>query len=151
MHGRTNYVLPCCNSTYRLRYWNLYSLRPKALSLDSSCNSTYRLRYWNMYTKPITDTRLISCNSAYRLRYWNTIVMSCTISFVWFIVATEPTVHGMRRRVWASRGAKWRWGPQTVYLNEVKVKRRWAGNSAYRSRYWNNTPETSSTLRLEML
>ena len=58
-----------CNSAYRLRYWNtftLYSLRPNSLVATvltvygietlgcqlqkcclSSCNSTYRLRYWN--------------------------------------------------------------------------------------------------------
>ena len=36
-----------CNSTYRLRYWNLLKIFIFLLFLFSSCNSTYRLRYWN--------------------------------------------------------------------------------------------------------
>ena len=84
-----------CNSTYRLRYWNLiivplfftsffgvatvltvygiethYHLIYIALGAYR-CNSTYRLRYWN--TPPIKEvkTKALSCNSTYRLRYWN--------------------------------------------------------------------------------
>ena len=40
----------CCNSTYRLRYWNSFTfeLKGKArIPLAHGCNSTYRLRYWN--------------------------------------------------------------------------------------------------------
>ena len=33
---------------------------------------------------------------------------------IFFQVATAPTVYGMRRRVWGSRGAKWRWGPHNA-------------------------------------
>ena len=35
-----------CNSTYRLRYWNLMIILGSVVGL--SCNSTYRLRYWNV-------------------------------------------------------------------------------------------------------
>ncbi len=35
----------CCNSTYRLRYWNL--ITSLFNGWDPCCNSTYRLRYWN--------------------------------------------------------------------------------------------------------
>ena len=83
----------CCNSTYRLRYWNR-RLKTKR-SLTSSCNSTYRLRYWNLTLNwwlcivaevatvltacgietPSFQTGTIvkRCNSTYRLRYWNAI------------------------------------------------------------------------------
>ena len=37
----------CCNSTYRLRYWNAPFLLKIYLTFSASCNSTYRLRYWN--------------------------------------------------------------------------------------------------------
>ena len=43
----------------------------------------------------------------------------------------------MHRSVRDSRGAQRRWGPHFSYLNEVKVKQRWWGNSTYRLRYWN--------------
>ena len=36
-----------CNSTYRLRYWNLLIFSISANMLNLGCNSTYRLRYWN--------------------------------------------------------------------------------------------------------
>ena len=38
---------------------------------DWSCNSTYRLRYWNLRYFFIFYTPYYSCNSTYRLRYWN--------------------------------------------------------------------------------
>ena len=85
----------CCNSTYRLRYWNfplsttitknsqlqqylpLAVLKPVVLLLliasIISCNSTYRLRYWNIMLGNNTIINEVSCNSTYRLRYWNKI------------------------------------------------------------------------------
>ena len=36
----------CCNSTYRLRYWN-WTNRGRRSATVLRCNSTYRLRYWN--------------------------------------------------------------------------------------------------------
>ena len=41
-----NTYLVCCNSAYRLRYWNLNYLKYEATS-SLCCNSAYRLRYWN--------------------------------------------------------------------------------------------------------
>ena len=38
---------PCCNSTYRLRYWNWRRNSRVINSSERCCNSTYRLRYWN--------------------------------------------------------------------------------------------------------
>ena len=62
----------CCNSAYRLRYWNFFkiiaTLRcfPKlqqCLPFTVLKLSTFRKNIWNI--------RMNSCNSAYRLRYWN--------------------------------------------------------------------------------
>ena len=87
----------CCNSPYRLRYWNLTdkSLVVDLITLEvataltvygietlfnlfeicimfESCNSPYRLRYWNHIVRiSFFIEVLISCNSPYRLRYWN--------------------------------------------------------------------------------
>ena len=38
----------CCNSTYRLRYWNISTISCSSDKYSLSCNSTYRLRYWNI-------------------------------------------------------------------------------------------------------
>ena len=37
----------CCNSTYRLRYWNHNQVFIYRSTIIDGCNSTYRLRYWN--------------------------------------------------------------------------------------------------------
>ena len=112
----------CCNSTYRLRYWNKWSW--KATSSDSSCNSTYRLRYWNLVTsKPelsiqvfvatvltvygietfvtIFFIKTLRCNSTYRLRYWNkrSFLIHDTIEQV----ATVLTVYGIETSNFSSR------------------------------------------------
>ena len=84
----------CCNSTYRLRYWNAWycasNLPTNFVALQQylpftvlkliislivmhirSCNSTYRLRYWNSTSAFLSLTASLGCNSTYRLRYWN--------------------------------------------------------------------------------
>ena len=52
----------------KLRYTNLV-----AIIMPNSCNSTYRLRYWNLksMTRFLTTILHQGCNSTYRLRYWN--------------------------------------------------------------------------------
>ena len=37
----------CCNSAYRLRYWNSNSAIFCLTAYSASCNSAYHLRYWN--------------------------------------------------------------------------------------------------------
>ena len=82
-------IISSCNSTYRLRYWNLIKVRtlhnllvataPTACGIETDlydvmsmatgkgCNSTYRLRYWNcrdlagLYTKPQVATAPTAC------------------------------------------------------------------------------------------
>ena len=62
----------CCNSAYRLRYWNVIHLGYFVSKHLLRCNSAYRLRYWNpLEITSIKITCVVSCNSAYRLRYWN--------------------------------------------------------------------------------
>ena len=127
--------LSCCNSTYRLRYWNHLLRHQIYLLVYYSCNSTYRLRYWNhsklqaflmrrlevatvltVYGIETLKLKILflwmwfgSCNSAYRLRYWNLKRLITKTNNV--NVATVLTACGMRRRVRDSRGAKRRWGP----------------------------------------
>ena len=43
----------------------------KNLQKSLSCNSTYRLRYWNLGSVSLSLSNVIGCNSTYRLRYWN--------------------------------------------------------------------------------
>ena len=64
-----------CNSTYRLRYWNIF--KPVSVLLNStvSCNGTYRLRYWNVVVVSLSSMwNVLCCNSTYRLRYWNRLI-----------------------------------------------------------------------------
>ena len=63
----------CCNSTYRLRYWNFHFCFLLLLNTKMGCNSTYRLRYWNRNEIFYHWNHHSSCNSTYRLRYWNLI------------------------------------------------------------------------------
>ena len=107
----------CCNSTYRLRYWNLVT--STASLTPWSCNSTYRLRYWNRFITRrrscrfrrvatvltvygietwIAATRHFffssCCNSTYRLRYWNFHDAGCHTCDK-YGVATVLTVYGI--------------------------------------------------------
>ena len=64
---------------------------------------------------------MISCNSTYRLRY-------------------APKGARQQRSQATMRAA------HRKYLSEVKVKRRWLGNSSYRLRYWNRLEALSGRL-----
>ena len=85
----------CCNSAYRLRYWNV-SFARYVYSLLDRCNSAYRLRYWNLWNECMLHRPLQSrCNSAYRLRYWN-FVPRCKIwAHTFKNVATVLTACGI--------------------------------------------------------
>ena len=78
---------PCCNSTYRLRYWN--PPREATRKSDSIC----RLQQY---------LPLAVLKRQHELRH---------LFRIQCVVATVPTACGMRRRVRGSRGAKRRWGP----------------------------------------
>ena len=93
----------CCNSTYRLRYWNLLALPyTKELSPVATAPTVYgietpiflsvmawlwlalqqHLPFTVLKLRDYSNTvlRQISCNSTYRLRYWNMFLhsLSCT-------------------------------------------------------------------------
>ena len=44
-----------CNSTYRLRYWNMKAISNNPCLPPKGCNSTYRLRYWNEGEVVVSD------------------------------------------------------------------------------------------------
>ena len=49
----------CCNSAYRLRYWNSRLVVPWVW-LAICCNSAYRLRYWNKVgSQPLHDKSML--------------------------------------------------------------------------------------------
>ena len=77
---------------------------------EKRCNSTYRLRYWNVLLQQVcfhVEIKLQQYLLLAVLKLWMTIkfITSC------LTVATVLTACGMRRRVRGSRGAKRRWGP----------------------------------------
>ena len=84
----------CCNSAYRLRYWN----NPIGLNISPfsrRCNSAYRLRYWNSNSAIFCLTAYsASCNSAYHLRYWN-LSVTCSPTLNTVAVATVLTACGI--------------------------------------------------------
>ena len=68
-----NYIITFelgCNSTYRLRYWNLVfttSAQPKIWRLQQCLPFTVLKLEVSLQFSQVS----IGCNSAYRLRYWN--------------------------------------------------------------------------------
>ena len=65
----------------------------KASRSYTCCNSAYRLRYWNVQRSFKLVAIACCCNSAYRLRYWND--SSNETFFFFFIVATVLTACGI--------------------------------------------------------
>ena len=110
----------------------------------SRCNSTYRLRYWNM---PLINSNLVSpasCNSTYRLRYWN-LSERWPVAQITIAVATVLTVYGIETLHWCQPPEEHTYKlqqylPFTV-LKLNKVLQSWEDilscNSTYRLRYWN--------------
>ena len=109
----------CCNSAYRLRYWN-----------GRIINQVYpSYRVATVLTVYGIETHLLlihhphyllgRCNSAYRLRYWN-LKFCNTVIAVLVAVATVLTVYGIET---LCRG----------YIFSLILR----CNSAYRLRYWN--------------
>mgnify|MGYP003087518491 CR=1 FL=1 len=82
----------CCNSTYRLRYWNLFVRLGFLTDLSLCCNSTYRLRYWNygfpnIHRQLWVATVLTACG----IETWYEPCSKCTTS----TVATVLTACGI--------------------------------------------------------
>ena len=60
-----------CNSTYRLRYWNLSSI-PLTGKLETVATvlTVYGIETFNILSVRFSKA-VVGCNSTYRLRYWN--------------------------------------------------------------------------------
>ena len=60
----------CCNSTYRLRYWNLLETDDNLkLSVVATVPTVYGIETGNGTEALFKE--YLGCNSTYRLRYWN--------------------------------------------------------------------------------
>ena len=70
----------------------------EACQLTVCCNSTYRLRYWNRQAEAALMRLRNGCNSTYRLRYWNSI--KTYLSSQYLKVATVLTVYGIETNLW---------------------------------------------------
>ena len=124
------------------------------------CNSTYRLRYWNLKKRFTVDFLRLCCNSPYRLRYWN--LRHQRYSSIYLGVATVLTVYGIETRQtfcqdllmregcnstyrlrYALKGARQQRSKATMRsahlkcLSKAKAKQRWWSNTTYRLWYWN--------------
>ena len=153
-----------CNSTYRLRYapQSVRQQRSKATMRPTHCKClnevkvkqkgcTYCLQYWNYATVCSSVSYSLGCNSTYRLRYWN-VCSGVSYSLV------ALTLHQCLPFTVCAEGCEAAevQSDDEIHtlqvLNEVKVKRKWYRNSAYRLRYWNafsKYSNTSSLLRLQ--
>ena len=113
----------------------------------TSCNSTYRLRYWNLSDFLGRPGLRFSCNGAYRLRYWNknqtlnlslpsvaqkvaTALTACGIETVRLHLLQIRSHHRLQRRLLL---AVLKPGNITLYHRKVIH----SCNSTYRLRYWN--------------
>ena len=83
----------CCNSTYRLRYWN-------AAIINNQDARTFKLQQYLPFTvlklsiSTSSKSSFNRCNSTYRLRYWNFAVLELPNTRP-FCVATVLTVYGI--------------------------------------------------------
>ena len=150
-------ILEGCNSTYRLRYWNLI-ICSRSIYKIFSCNSTYRLRYWNVETLESKRCRELAVATALtacgiETSSWH------NVTKIIGIVATALTACGIETtalidlmvikfsscnstyRLWyatkgASRGAKRWWGPP-ISSPWPKGNRKGWSECTYCLRYWN--------------
>ena len=114
----------CCNSTYRLRYWNfLITTSPETVRpLVAIVLTVYGIE--TEFTHAMRCLLLGGCNSTYRLRYWNLFAsLIYVITIHW--VAIVLTVYGIETITFDS------------HLHSFL-----RCNSTYRLRYWNSSKYT---------
>ena len=132
----------CCNSTYRLRYWNLSSNTDLIEIIFKSCNSTYRLRYWNVTLLKTMNCFYNSCNSTYRLRYWNIKIPTSNKPFLPLQQYLPLAVLKLHAVVQSLKFKLQQYLPLAVLklsLGFVQPCDVFLGcNSTYRLRYWNS-------------
>ena len=141
----THQLVFCCNSTYRLRYWN--SIRSLWIYPSvGRCNSTYRLRYWNWHTLAL-DALVLSLQ-----QYLSFMVLKssiCNYTHILFtLVAIVLTIYGIEtafrsRELLASLSAV-----AIVFIVTICVYYRWWGRSGTAQRW--NLPYCSYLYRLKV-
>ena len=116
------HYLTGCNSTYRLRYWNV-TWNFAHRRTHKRCNSTYRLRYWNpeiFHGAFCVEVPLLQQHLPFTVLKLNATLFPISEDFS--IVATAPTVYGIET------------GKKRNYYENWKS---FCCNSTYRLRYWN--------------
>ena len=116
--------LDCCNSPYRLRYWNLLTF---ADGNTDSISVATALTVYGIETSitPADLASLRGCNSPYRLRYWNkpTVLIPLWLS----IKLQQPLPFTVLKR------------SDMMWYRLLPSPR---CNSPYRLRYWNSGHST---------
>ena len=137
----------CCNSTYRLRYWNRFKV------VECEQFNSLLQQYLPFTVLKLTDESvgeeldfLAGCNSTYRLRYWNPSKSSPANCFMisalqQYLPFTVLKLSVAPRPIVATTWELQQYLPFTVLkllfvpIGEVKY---FPGcNSTYRLRYWN--------------
>ena len=115
----------CCNSTYRLQYWNKKVVSGKDLATSIELQQYLPFTVLKLCSMVLpTLLSFISCNSTYRLRYWNS--KSTSEENCCFVLSCNNT-YLLR---YAPKGARQQRSKATMrsahlkYLSEAKVKRR---------------------------
>ena len=160
-------IMPCCNSAYRLRYWNFATLcassesSPVATVLTACGIETWKIprakpNYWRLQQcLPLAVLKLTipgtqgvqgkRCNSAYRLRYWNQLYFLGSFRLRYELQQCLPlAVLKLMRKILllsASSGSLQQCLPLAVLKpsrpSSVLASTLAGCNSAYRLRYWN--------------
>ena len=93
LHLQHRFYSICCNSAYRLRYWNaLYEQHSLHIWFVATVLTVYGIET-SISVVPMAV--VYSCNSAYRLRYWNGTSTSEVPTLFSGVVATVLTVYGI--------------------------------------------------------
>ena len=130
----------CCNSAYRLRYWNniISVIKSSLIKLQQCLPFTVLKPYHRIM---LVSFDWISCNSAYRLRYWNVstgvfpqsiILLQQCLPFT--VLKLTTTLHKNTQRVATVLTV---YGIETSSIFPLSVALLMRCNSAYRLRYWN--------------
>ena len=124
------------------------------------CNSTYRLRYWNQFvaTTLLNPTPVATVLTVYGIETFQTE----DYLLIWNDVATVLTVYGIETRRYFRKYRHLQWyrvatvltvyGIETYLASSGSSKAFSSCNSTYRLRYWNTTsqctPNTSSSWKV---
>ena len=97
LHLQHRFYSICCNSAYRLRYWNaLYEQHSLHIWFVATVLTVYGIET-SISVVPMAV--VYSCNSAYRLRYWNGTSTSEVPTLFSGVVATVLTVYGIETHI----------------------------------------------------